>query len=291
MCSQGRACTPRCIQPGCVSIPYSTKLRLFNEFYSKTYNQQTAELISLIEVVDFKERRRGNTDATSRKQASGRYTIDGIPVCRSTFREVFQVTNRRCETILKKIKMGVETLDDGRGKFSNLPASVRKFVDKQVDTFVRLHCSNDDTYVGELNQTILLELYKELHPKSKVTETLVGRVFTEVMNDRFSVGENDSCSSCQRVVVVLTLDQKTGKIIQTTEGHCAASAAIGGVVRSELKRSRVQTLSLELNPDRLSPLPCNLFFTTLPMADNRFIEPPLIDPKALGAALYVSENN
>lgn len=66
-------------------LTLARKVELFNEFYKLTYDEQSALLCTCIKVNTPIRRRRGKTDATSRRFRTFKYYIDDSQVCKNTF--------------------------------------------------------------------------------------------------------------------------------------------------------------------------------------------------------------
>lgn len=97
------------------------KLTLFDKFYREDLKTQRTYLMGMLHLHNIKRRRHGNYDvpSESRRQGTISYVMpkgDGtlVPVCKKTFMDVFAISKKEIETMIRKKKHGDTSFTDKR---------------------------------------------------------------------------------------------------------------------------------------------------------------------------------
>nr|CAH7718764.1 unnamed protein product [Callosobruchus chinensis] len=125
----------------CKKIAYERKLQLFQNFYAENYKTQGTYLMGLIHLTST---RKVCTAVNSKRQTSVTYTIpnqDGhfVQVCRNTFMNIFDVTQKRLVGLIQKKKMGDTTFTDKRSnnKPSKFTNEDRQLIHQHINSIPR----------------------------------------------------------------------------------------------------------------------------------------------------------
>ena len=135
----------------CKQIHHEHKTKLFVDFYKiEDGSKQNTFLMELINLIPINHRRKGvNPNANeSHKQTSVSSTIpDGlgnvVKVCKKTFMDVFAITKRRIETLIKHMKYGEMTCKENkrqqatRGITKSTQKKMYKRIVDRVNSFPR----------------------------------------------------------------------------------------------------------------------------------------------------------
>lgn len=151
-------------------------------------------LMGLIHVTNVKRRRHGiyKSPEESRRQASIIYTVPNatgklVQVCKNTFVDIFRVSSRRIQTLIKKKKAGHSIYVDERKlrppvcKYSNTHRSLVKehiLSIPNMQQFSRV--KSDKGYLTlDLNVSQLYRNFKELHPDTSVSRSFYRTVYNQ----------------------------------------------------------------------------------------------------------------
>ncbi|XP_077287415.1 uncharacterized protein LOC143912106 isoform X1 [Arctopsyche grandis] len=113
-----------CRYPECRKISIEEKKTFFENFYKLNYDEQSQFLKGCIEIK--KPRRRTVPEETSRRHCSVKYTVqlnERVQVCQKSLCNMLDITKRRLEILLQKIKDG-DNIRDQRGKHLNRPHKI-----------------------------------------------------------------------------------------------------------------------------------------------------------------------
>ncbi|XP_022160525.1 uncharacterized protein LOC111026704 [Myzus persicae] len=196
-----------CPWQGCATMTLARKLLLFDEFYKLTYDEQSAFLYKCIKVNAPVRRRPGKTDATSRRFCSFKYYIDDLQVCKNTLLNTFCITRRRVMTLQDKIKLGIMTPRDNRGKHLNRPhaidAPVRDLIRQHINSlprqpshYSRIATDNLQCLSSDLNLCKLYRSFKNKYPDTKVSKCIYRNIFRSDFKLRFGYPRSDTCKQC-----------------------------------------------------------------------------------------------
>lgn len=127
----------------CGELSCDEKRRQFGDFYKLDYNGQSAFLAKACIKVGEVNRRRVSEDI-SKRHCTVQYFIprkdNNVRVCRKTLCAIFNVTPRRVQILVDKIKFD-KTLSDGRGLHGNHPHKVTDETKDLIRQQIRLfHC-------------------------------------------------------------------------------------------------------------------------------------------------------
>ncbi|XP_060876766.1 LOW QUALITY PROTEIN: uncharacterized protein LOC132949739 [Metopolophium dirhodum] len=196
-----------CPWQGCATMTLARKLLLFDEFYKLTYDEQSAFLYKCIKVNAPVRRRPGKTDATSRRFCSFKYYIDDLQVCKNTLLNTFCIIRRRVMTLQDKIKLGIITPRDNRGKHLNRPhaidAPVRDLIrlhinslPRQPSHYSRIATDNLQCLSSDLNLCKLYRSFKNKYPDINVSKRIYRNIFRSDFKLRFGYPRSDTCKQC-----------------------------------------------------------------------------------------------
>ncbi|XP_014670400.1 PREDICTED: uncharacterized protein LOC106811333 [Priapulus caudatus] len=124
----------KCNNLQCCEVPLAQKAALFNEFHSKTYNEQQAMIAALVDVRDVKRRYRKGAlyreAAASRRQRTPLYYLwnsvgERVRVCMGTVCDALGISRVRLQALYRKKAAGLP-IEDQRGKHANRPRRTKR---------------------------------------------------------------------------------------------------------------------------------------------------------------------
>lgn len=169
--------------------------------------------MGLISVTGIKRRRNGNYEdpANSRRQATIYFTVpngqgDIVQVCKKTFLNVYGITKRRIETIVKAKKSGEFTFTEKRGnkkKYRKFSKDDERLIIGHVNSFPKekSHYSrskSDKDYLSQdLNISRLFRTFQERYPNSNISYRYYYQTFKRSFpNISFHHSRSDTCGTC-----------------------------------------------------------------------------------------------
>lgn len=203
-----------CSKEGCKDINLEMKVKLYEEYHTLTYDEQSLYLTKSMEIGEPARRKKGKTDATSRKHATFTYKVQSKEVCQKTLLDIFSITQRRIQTLQHKLKDGITTPKDGRGKHSNRPHAIsdddrikiREHISsfpKQISHYSRNN-STKECLSSELNLCKMYRLFKEKFPEKSISRSCYQSVFNTDFNLRFGAPRSDTCRQCDLFFIQMT---------------------------------------------------------------------------------------
>lgn len=151
-------------------------------------------------------RKKGKTEANSKKLASFKYSISGEPVCKKTLLDTYSLTARRLQTLQNKMKEGVDIPRDKRGKHNNRPHTIsqgaRDLIKEHISSFPKQPShysrgkSDKECLNPELNLSKMYRLFKEKYPEMRLSKAVYQEVFCNNFNLRFGTPRSDTCKYC-----------------------------------------------------------------------------------------------
>uniref|UniRef100_A0A1B6KHW1 DUF7869 domain-containing protein n=1 Tax=Graphocephala atropunctata TaxID=36148 RepID=A0A1B6KHW1_9HEMI len=198
----------------CKNIPYDQKMLLFNDFYKAEHSKQQNYLLGLMQVKHVARRRHGHYEdaAQSRRQTTVLYTVpngegDIVQVCKNTFCNIFAVSGKRCQLLVKHKQNANPVYTEKRGnkqvdrKFSN---DDRALVFNHIQSFPRdvSHYGRKDSgkeYLSpDLNISRLYQAFKQKYPDSPVTYRYYYLIFNKNFKNKLSFKQprTDTCPTC-----------------------------------------------------------------------------------------------
>lgn len=199
----------------CGELRNEEKRMHFIEFYKLDYNSQSAFLAkACIKVGDVNRRR--VSEVFSRRHCTPQYFIPrkdtNVRVCRKTLCDVFNITPRRVQMLLEKIKFD-KPLTDGRGLHDNRPNRVsdetRELIKQHISSFPlqENHYSRLESKKKCLNPNLTVKrmwkLFLNKHPDSQVGIHMYRDIFNSEFNLRFGLPRSDTCAYCDRLYIQL----------------------------------------------------------------------------------------
>lgn len=194
-----------CKNPGCKRITSEQKLLYFLDFYKLSYNEQTLYLMKFIDIKEPGRRRKGNSDATSRKLATFSYKLGSVKVCKSTIIHTFSISSRRIQTIQTNMKQGISVPKDKRGMHFNRPHSInndlKNLVRSHINSFPRQpshysrHKTEREFLSPDLSVSKMYREFNDKHPEVEVSRIYYQSIFYE-MNLRIGAPRSDTCKYC-----------------------------------------------------------------------------------------------
>lgn len=186
--------------------------------------------------------RRRVEEATSQRHCTVKYRLNidkkSIQVCQKHIISIFNVTKRRIQMIIEKLKSG-KNLNDLRGKHSNRPHKIK---DDDI-TLAKQHIASfpsQESHYGrnsskklclnpDLNISKMHKMFLQKYPESKVNLHRYRMIFNENFNLRFGVPRSDTCTVCDKLFVQLSAadDEQTRNLImrETQLHHVKAEKA------------------------------------------------------------------
>lgn len=201
----------KCNLAGCSSLTEEQKMNLFNDFYSRSYDEQSSMLCACMQQEQIKRRTTGKTHkkrrgrgndllsfrmvnlgvnkeqsvnsptsghaepVVPRKQMTYFYSLlvngSKLRVCKITLCDVYSVSYKRIQNLQVKMKNGIAKPKDGRGKHTNRPHTVPD-TDKDL---VRKHISTFPTEVSHYSRDGITKRYVS----STLSATAMHRLFQE----------------------------------------------------------------------------------------------------------------
>ncbi|XP_041976930.1 uncharacterized protein LOC121731529 [Aricia agestis] len=199
----------------CDTIDHDMKLTLFDKFYREGLKTQRTYLMGLLHLHNIKRRRHGNYDvpSESRRQATIFYFIpkgDGtlVPVCKKTFMDVFAISKKEIETMIRKKKHGDTSFTDKRtshqtSKYTEL--DVLRIKD-HINMFPRdeshyTRAKSSKEYLSpDLNIHRCFKSFNEMHPDNQVSYKFYRKIFLrDFPNLKFKRPRTDTCKVCDRL--------------------------------------------------------------------------------------------
>lgn len=253
----------------CREISHEHKLKLFHDFYGmKDYVRQNSYLMGLVSICNIRRRRHGNYEVpeNSRRQATVYFTLpDGkgniVQVCKKTFLEVYGITKRRIETLVKAKKSGDVVYKEKRGnkkKMRKFTENDEELVIEHIQSFPReqSHYSRLKTqkeYLSsDLNMNRLYLAFKEKYPQTEISYRYYYCTFKKKFPSlSFHHPRSDTCGTCD----LLTMEMKNNPNNQEAKRklelhHRKAERAMAEMRRdhenSQLPSSHTCTLSVDL---------------------------------------------
>lgn len=224
--------------------------------------------MGLISVTGVKRRRHGNYEdsANSRRQATVYFTLpngkgDILQVCKKTFMNVYDITKRRIETIVKAKKNGELTFTEKRGnkkrnrKFSKDDESL---IIEHVNSFPKekshyTRSRSDKDYLSQdLNINRLFRAFQEKNPKSNITYRYYYQTFKRFFpNLSFHHPRSDTCGTCDLLHNKIRTDPnnkeaKTKLDIHHRKAEKARELMKMDHERSQHPTSEVSTIAIDL---------------------------------------------
>ncbi|XP_069697014.1 uncharacterized protein [Periplaneta americana] len=178
----------------CGELSENSKLELFENFDMGNCENQGTYLMGLIHLGPVRRRRNGNYNdpSESRRQSTVSYNVPNekgelIQVCKNTFMNIFAVTKKRIETIIRKKKMGHITFKDERKshKKAKFTDDDRKRVRQHINSILRDESHFRKTKASKnlvntsLNVHQLCMAFNEKFKDSLVSYKFYRRVFRE----------------------------------------------------------------------------------------------------------------
>lgn len=225
------------------------------EFYKLDYNGQSLFLSKSMEISEPIKRRGQNTEATSRRKCTFRYylTIEGkhVEICLKTLCDTVNVTPRRIQILQDKLKVGITSPSDGRGKHSNRPHAIKDSVKDEVREHIKSlpkqpsHYSrqkSEKEYLSpDLNLSKIYRLFKEKYPNSHASKHLYQDIFNSEFNFNFGAPRSDTCKYCDELFIQFAAaeDQETQNRIQVqSDLHHAKAEAAYNLLKSDIEKSK-----------------------------------------------------
>lgn len=106
------------------------------------------------------------------------------------FLNTFNITKRRVMTLQGKIKSGIITPRDGRGKHSNRPHP------RQPSHYSRLTTDNLQCLSSDLNLCKLYRSFKNKYPNINTSQRIYNNIFRSEFKLRFGYPCSDTCKQC-----------------------------------------------------------------------------------------------
>jgi len=177
------------------------------------YNRQNEYLGGLITILPVVQRR-SRKDPNEAKFNDSSYSyrlrsyvngaLQDIAVCYKAFLSIHGISNRRGQTIKKKLLISGVVGTDNRGKHSNRPHKLSDETKTKVFDYIKSlkgiksHYSPKDSekiYLSEeLNIKKLHTFYKDKHPENVVGYTTFRDIFEQKFNISFGYPRKDTCS-------------------------------------------------------------------------------------------------
>lgn len=219
LCNCARKCNGK--------IPTDERKNLFQSFYTlSNYNEQNFFLKSCIKSSSVKRRRPTNQSKPSRSHSFSfflRVKNDDVQVCKTYFRQTFQVSAGRIHNI--SIKNDVSSVRDKRGKStpgnkvdtSDVVNHIKSFP-AYFSHYTRSHNPNRKYLSPDLTIKKMYDLYVQWcgeYQKNPVKEKMYYHVFSTTFNLHFKPPLKDTCQVCdglQNRLLVAGEDEK--KIIE-----------------------------------------------------------------------------
>lgn len=253
----------------CKSFTHGQKVILFQQFYEMQDNaKQNSYLMGLLNVCPVKRRRHGGyeTPDASRRQATVYFTLPNgtgnvVQVCKQTFLQIFGISRRRVETLVKTKKAGHVNYIERRGN-----KTLHRKYSIEDETLVVEHISRfprEKSHYGrmksskeylsqDLNINRLYRSFKDTYPNSNISYRYYYTTFNNKFPDlKFHHPRTDTCQTCD----LLTMQSKCSPNDKSAKHklelhHRKAERAMKAMkedhARSQLPLSDICTISIDL---------------------------------------------
>lgn len=204
------------------------------EFYKLNYDEQSTFLASLMELSE--PLRRRVEEGKSRRNVTINYFFSysngkRLRVCKKMVCLTYQVTQRRVQILVEKLKNG-NSIGDQRGKHSNRP---HKIVDAEKQSVMEHIVSfpSQESHYGrstskknclspDLTLKKMYNLYQLKYPDSSISYNTYRHIFNTEFHIRFGFPRTDTCKICDKYYVDMTTaenPQKLELILRMAETH------------------------------------------------------------------------
>lgn len=186
----------------------------FSDFYKLDYNGQSSFLAKACIKVGEVNRRRVSEDI-SKRHCTPHYFIprkdSNVRVCRKTLCAIFNITPRRVQMLLEKLKFD-KTLSDGRGLHNHhrtVTDDTKDIIRQHISSFPlqENHYSRSQSKKNCLNPNLTVKrmwrLFLIKYPDTGVTLHMYRDIFNSDFNLRFGVPRSDTCAYCDRLYIKL----------------------------------------------------------------------------------------
>lgn len=214
--------------------------------------------MGLICVTGIKRRRHGNYEdsANSRRQATIYFTLpngkgDILQVCKKTFLNVFRITKRRIETIVKAKKSGELTFTEKRGnkkKNRKFSKDDENLIIEHVNSFPKEQShysrskSNKEYLSQDLNINRLFRAFQEKYSNSHITYRYYYETFkTFFPNISFHHPRSDTCNTCYLLHNKIRSDPNNKEAQTKLEIHHRKADQARTVMKMDHERSQHPT--------------------------------------------------
>ncbi|KAJ8928745.1 hypothetical protein NQ314_018649 [Rhamnusium bicolor] len=197
----------------CKALSPEVKTTLFRQFYETDEATQGTFLMGILQVGNIRRRRHGSYDhpENSKRQVSVYYTVPNgsgkhVQVCQQTFREIFCITKKRLENLVKKKKLGYSTYTDLRkNNRRNIKYTEEHshLIHEHINSFPRSerhYCRKKSTkeYLSpDLNINRLYRAFIQKYPKTNISSKHYRKIFKkDFPHLSFKHPRQDTCKTC-----------------------------------------------------------------------------------------------
>ncbi|XP_022906542.2 uncharacterized protein [Onthophagus taurus] len=234
----------------CKTLRPERMRHLNEELYKQNTTVQGTYLMTLIHLAPVSRRRNGlyEDSSDSRRQHTVHYTVSNakgemIRICKTTFMNIFSVTKKRLECLIKKKKLGHTTYTDKRT--SNKPKKFNEQDTEMIKTHIRSVPRQESHYCRkksslaylspDLNIRRLYDAFRLQHPETKITMAYYRSVFkNKFPNLKFHLPRTDTCRVCD---------------LLNCEVKAATASSNNAKVKLELHHRKVEAASQKMRQD------------------------------------------
>lgn len=181
-------------------------------------------MLGILQIGQIKRRRHGSYDhpENSKRQISVYYTVpngsgDHVQVCQQTFREIFCITKKRLENLVKKKKLGCTTYTDLRKdnkRKVKYTEKHRRLIHEHINSFPRNeshYCrkkSSKEYLSPDLNINRLYRAFIQKYPNANISSKYYRKTFkNDFPQLSFKHPRQDTCRTCD----LLNAQERSGK--------------------------------------------------------------------------------
>lgn len=220
-------------------VPVETREKLFKKFWElASYDSQTGFIASTVKEFSVK-RKRSNCASKKSKAFSRIYYLSNIEVCRNIFINTYQISTKRVNTSLTKLREG--RLKDERGNIGDVMKGKNKICPEVVEKIVK-HIKQFPIYIShytraqtdakflsyDLTESKMYELYLQDENNPKVSFTFYKKIFYTHFNLRRKPPIKDTCNKCDALSTKLNnvFDEETKEQLRSAHEEHLANAKI-----------------------------------------------------------------
>lgn len=259
------------------NVSVETREKLFKQFWNlASYDSQTGFIASTVK--EFSVKRKRSEPNRKSKSFSRTYFLSNIEVCRTAFINTYQISTKRVNTSLTKLREG--RLKDERGNIRGDkigkkkidPETINRIIEqiKRFPTYVSHYTrgQTDAKFLSyDLTEAKMYELYLEDENNPKVSFTFYKKTFYENFNLRRKPAIKDTCNKCDAFSAkIKSVSHDTKEQLEAAhEEHLANAKLARTSMQNDMKEASTNPLLETLCYDMekvlgLPKLPTNLVY-------------------------------